>query len=588
MAQHAFDRYQLERGLDRPQIAAIAFSGTIGIGIFVTSGELIAISGPVGCVIAYIWAGLIITGVMRSLAEMVSVRPVSGALLDYPHVFIDEAAGFSVGVIYCTSMAYLTAAAARAADNFPSNGNGISQKGIIGIIVGLCVITTLSNICGVRLYGNIERVVMIFKILLLVGVCVLMICIKAGAGVAYQMPPVHETVHELIARSQNGYAEAIVPYFRFTRYSTLLDLTQGGIGTGISGSWGQFLAMWLSTVLAMFSCMGGDLVIVAAGEARYPRQDLPKVAQFMYLVPLGFYVLATILLGMNINFLDPRLYHLFESNAEAGPKLPHSPFIIVAARSSIKVLPNFLNACFLMSAYTAGNTGLFVSSRTLFSTCHLYGNKWLKTTFGTTNNGHTPINAIFACAAFGLLTFLDLYDTTFEQPILTLASFFTGGVSCVYATECIAYLRFYWGITQLHSEYLDRDSDEYQQRHYRAHWQPLCAIFALFGLIMVILSSGWPSIYLLIKRNSLSTKDQLKSPSRLAADVVGAYSGSLLYLVLFIGYKSIYKTSFRRLRDFEDKYRMPEFDNEMPRQWRGWFREAVSYFIVDNNRSNRA
>jgi hypothetical protein len=42
---------------------------------------------------------------------------------------------------------------------------------------------------------------------------------------------------------------------------------------------------------------------------------------------------------------------------------------------------------------------------------------------------------------------------------------------------------------------------------------------------MVILFSGWPSIYLLVARDSLTTKDQLKSPGRLAADVVGAYSG---------------------------------------------------------------
>ena len=30
------------------------------------------------------------------------------------------------------------------------------------------------------------------------------------------------------------------------------------------------------------------MVIVAAGEARYPRRDLPQVTRFMYLVPLRF------------------------------------------------------------------------------------------------------------------------------------------------------------------------------------------------------------------------------------------------------------------------------------------------------------
>jgi amino acid permease len=112
-----FKKTFLARKLDRGQItgkcissskinlltcfcSAIGFSGTVGIGLFVTSGELIAISGSLGCVLAFIFAGLIITGVMRSLAEMVSVRPLSGALMDYPHTYVDEALGFAVGITY--------------------------------------------------------------------------------------------------------------------------------------------------------------------------------------------------------------------------------------------------------------------------------------------------------------------------------------------------------------------------------------------------------------------------------------------------------------------------------------------------------
>jgi yeast amino acid transporter len=78
----------------------IAFSGTVGVGLFVSSGTQIGISGSAGCVIAYASAGLIVTAVMRSLAEMVSVRPISGALMHYPRVFVDEALGFAVGTTY--------------------------------------------------------------------------------------------------------------------------------------------------------------------------------------------------------------------------------------------------------------------------------------------------------------------------------------------------------------------------------------------------------------------------------------------------------------------------------------------------------
>ena len=56
--------------------------------------------GPAGALLAFIFAGLVIFSVMRSLAEMVSVRPVKGAIMDYPDVFVDEALGFAVGVMY--------------------------------------------------------------------------------------------------------------------------------------------------------------------------------------------------------------------------------------------------------------------------------------------------------------------------------------------------------------------------------------------------------------------------------------------------------------------------------------------------------
>src|SRR6266480_5508299 len=45
-------------------LKGIAFSGSVGIGFFITSGELIGISGSLGCAISFIFAGLIIIAVM--------------------------------------------------------------------------------------------------------------------------------------------------------------------------------------------------------------------------------------------------------------------------------------------------------------------------------------------------------------------------------------------------------------------------------------------------------------------------------------------------------------------------------------------
>lgn len=100
--------------------------------------------------------------------------------------------------------------------------------------------------------------------------------------------------------------------------------------------------------------MGGDIVIVTAGEAKNPRRDLPPVTRFMYLVPIGFYILAAFLVGLNINFMDPDLCHPWAKPAPDGPHISCSPFIIAVSHASIKFLPKFINGCILISAYTTG------------------------------------------------------------------------------------------------------------------------------------------------------------------------------------------------------------------------------------------
>ncbi len=100
VSHEIFRKDCLDRKLEKHHITGIAFSAAVGIGIFSTSGEIIALGGPVGALLAFIFAGLVIFSVMRCLAEMVSVRPVTAPLIDFPHTFVDEALGFTVGVMY--------------------------------------------------------------------------------------------------------------------------------------------------------------------------------------------------------------------------------------------------------------------------------------------------------------------------------------------------------------------------------------------------------------------------------------------------------------------------------------------------------
>jgi amino acid transporter len=107
----------LDRVLSRPQLAGkrtrsrsssilvaksigIGISGCIGGGIFVTSGALITTTGSLGAAISYAVAGGIVACVMYTVTEMVASRPLTGALIDLPHTFLDPACGFAVAAMY--------------------------------------------------------------------------------------------------------------------------------------------------------------------------------------------------------------------------------------------------------------------------------------------------------------------------------------------------------------------------------------------------------------------------------------------------------------------------------------------------------
>lgn len=329
-----FSTRDIQRLLTHNFSPGIAFSGAVGIGLFQTSGQIIALGGPVGALLAYLFAGLTIFAVMRTLAEMASVRPVSGAIMDYPDVFVDEALGFAVGVMYwlanCMSMVTLTIAAAMFTQYW-GPGFGVAPATFI-----LLLVLVLMNACGVRIYGNLEWTFKWIKIMLILLVCFAMIAIKAGAG----PNPIHSNFEISPGYNSTGFFE-------------------NGTTIAIPGTGGRTMAVWACLTTAMFQFMGGEMVLVAAGEAESPRRDLPTAARYMYLLPVSFYLVAIFLVGLCINYLDPRLPHPHVDYYPTGSRLvgittsTRSPFVIVIQTAGISGLPGFLNAAFMFSALTA-------------------------------------------------------------------------------------------------------------------------------------------------------------------------------------------------------------------------------------------
>jgi yeast amino acid transporter len=80
----------------------IVISGTIGMGLFKNSGEILAIAGPGGGITAFAVVGVGVMMVMEGLAEMVTHWPISNAMIEFVRVFIDKELAIVIGVAYAS------------------------------------------------------------------------------------------------------------------------------------------------------------------------------------------------------------------------------------------------------------------------------------------------------------------------------------------------------------------------------------------------------------------------------------------------------------------------------------------------------
>jgi amino acid transporter len=78
----------------------ISLSGTIGIGILLTSGQILKLAGSGGALLSYALTGIIVHCVMSSLGEMVALIPEAGALMEYPTRFVDGPLGWTIAGAY--------------------------------------------------------------------------------------------------------------------------------------------------------------------------------------------------------------------------------------------------------------------------------------------------------------------------------------------------------------------------------------------------------------------------------------------------------------------------------------------------------
>ncbi|KAL1839508.1 hypothetical protein VTJ49DRAFT_1446 [Mycothermus thermophilus] len=379
----------LARELKGRHLQMIAISGSIGTGLFVTSGRALSQGGPASLLLAYAIVGVMLWCTVQALGEMAVAFPVSGSFSVYSTRFLDPSWGFSMGWNYALQWVVVLPLEIIAGALTVAYWNPALDRSIF-VTLFLLVIVAI-NLAGVKGYGEAEFIFAILKVTAVVGFILLGIVINIGGT------------------PTGGYIGGT--YWR----------DPGAFNNGFKGLCTVF-------VTAAFAFAGTELVGLAAAETANPRKSLPTAIKQVFWRITLFYIVSLTLVGLLVPYTEPRL--LGAANIADATA---SPFVIAIESAGATVLPSVMNGVILVAVISVGNSSVFGSSRTLAA---LAEQNQAPKIFAYVDRRGRPLVAILAVSSFGLLAYLANYDdhgSIFDWllAISGLSTLFTWGSTCL-------------------------------------------------------------------------------------------------------------------------------------------------------------
>ncbi|KAK6579854.1 hypothetical protein PZA11_007562 [Diplocarpon coronariae] len=477
---------ELRQSLYMRHIQMIALAGTIGTGLFLSSGQAVAQSGPLGALIGYLVIGLSSCSVTFANAEMGALVPLNGGIVRYAEHFVDPALAFANGwnlVYACVVAMPAGLVAAAVLVEFWVAVNAAIWITVFGVL------TLLASSVLVRVFGELEFFFAMMKIALIVGVNIMkkLLVITCGGG------PDGDRIGFRYWRDPGPFVQYL----------------------GIEGSWGRFLGVWTALSQAVFAYTGIEGISMAAAETRSPRQAIPAAAKRIFVRVLLFYVISILLIGLTVPSNDPDL-SLYSGTAST------SPFVLAAKRAGIKGVPSTINAVILTSAWSAGNSQMLGATRVLYG---LAVDGRAPKIFTRLNRFSIPWVAVALYGLFmglGYMTLSDGASVAFQwlQNLVAISTIVN------WLAICLTYLRFFYG--------MKRQGIPRSALPWAAPFQPYITWIsgALFSLILV--TGGYATF---IHGNWSSEH------------FVSSYINIPLFAILYFGYKLIKKTKIVALED---------------------------------------
>lgn len=470
---------QLKRGLKARHMTMISLGGSIGTGLFLASGGAIHSAGPGGAFLAYLTIGIMVYFLVTSLGEMAAYMPVSGTFSTYATRFVDPSLGFALGWNYWYNWAITIAAELSAATLimkfwFPDSSPALWSGLFLILMTGL-------NLLSVKGYGESEywfALIKVITVIVFIAVGILMIVgIWGGEAVGF-------------------------------RNLTVGDAPFHG---GFLGALGVFMA-------AGFSFQGTELVGVAAGESEKPGENVPRAIRSVFWRILLFYLFAIAVIGLIIPYTHENL---------SSDSVMQSPFTMVFEKAGLSIAASVMNAVILTSVLSAGNSGMYASTRMLWVLAK--EGKAPRFLARLTPWG-VPVWSLLITAALGLFAFLSsFYGEGVVYSWLLNASGMSGFIA--WLGIAISHYRF-------RKAYIAQGKS-LNELPYRAKWFPFGPILA--GVLCAIVMVG-------------QCMGAFKDGQVDWAYLIASYVGIPLFLALWLGYKWKHKTRMLKLEEckFDD------------------------------------
>ncbi|GAB7328875.1 hypothetical protein MBLNU13_g00746t1 [Cladosporium sp. NU13] len=390
---------QLSQGLKSRHLQMIAIGGSIGTGLFVSSGAALAAGGPGSVVIGFGLVGIMIYCTVQALGELAVQFPIAGSFAAHASRFVDPAWGFAMGwnyaLLWLVSLP-LEIIAASITIGFWDGASNINPTVWVTIFF---VAITVINLFGVKGYGEAEFVFSIIKVIAVIGFIILGIIIDCGG----------------VPTDNRGYLGARTWY------------EPGAFNNGFKGLCSVFIT-------AAFSFSGTELVGLAAAETRNPRIELPKAIKQVFWRILLFYMVSLTIAGLLVPYDDPRLLGSSSTDANA------SPFVIAIRDASIAGLPSVMNAVILIAVLSVGNSSIYASSRTLAA---LAEQGQAPKSFGYIDRAGRPLVSILVSSAFGLLCFVVAAGDNAQSVAFTWMLAISGlSLILAWLSTCLCHIRF--------------------------------------------------------------------------------------------------------------------------------------------------